>query len=118
MNGPRRISQAELHAYVDGELAADERAEVEALLATAPADLELARELRELNEALKHRYARRLEEKVPPQLQKTLARFANRRRLGLLLPVGRWAATAVLLIAAGTAGYLVRSMQTESRGPE
>ena len=33
MTAPRRISEAELHAFVDGELTGEERAEVEALLA-------------------------------------------------------------------------------------
>jgi anti-sigma factor RsiW len=117
MNGPRRISQAELHAYVDGELEPDERAEVEASLAAAPADIEMARELRELNEALRRRYADRIEQPLPPPLRKTLTRFERRRRLRLL-PAGRLAAAAVLLIAAGAAGYLGRALLVEPRGPE
>ena len=117
MTGPRRISQAELHAYVDGELEAEERAEVEAVLAAAPADLELARELRELNEAIKHRYAGRLEQPLPPQLQKALGRFGSRRRL-YLLSTGRWVAAAILLIAAGAIGYLARGLLAEPRGAE
>ena len=40
MTPERRISEAELHAYVDGELTAEDRAEVEALLAAAPAEAE------------------------------------------------------------------------------
>jgi anti-sigma factor RsiW len=117
MSGPRRISQAELHAYVDGELAAEERAEMEALLSAAPADLELARELRELNEAFKHRYAGRLEEPLPHAMQKTLARFGSRWRFNLPT-AGRWAAAAALLVAAAAFGYLGRGLLAEPRGSE
>jgi anti-sigma factor RsiW len=116
VTGPRRISQAELHAYVDGELAAEERAEVDALLAAAPADLEQARELRELNEALQHRYATRLEEPLPHEMQKALARF-GRRRVDLV-STGRRAAAAALLIAAVVIGYLGRGLLAEPRGAE
>ena len=116
MTGPRRISQAELHAYVDDELAAEERAEVEGLLAAAPTDLERARQLRELNDSLKHRYAGRLDEPLPREMQKAVARFGKRR---LNLPsASRWAAAAVLLIAAGAIGYLARGLLAEPRGSE
>ena len=36
MTPPRHISEAELHALVDGELTGEERAEIEALMASAP----------------------------------------------------------------------------------
>ena len=65
MTAPRRISEAELHALVDGELTGEERAEVEALLAGAPAEQALARDFRDLNQAMRARYAGRLEEPVP-----------------------------------------------------
>jgi len=117
MTEPRRLSPGELHALVDGELAADERAEVEALLGSAPADLGEARELRHLNEALKQRYAHKLDETVPPQLQRTLARFAGRRPIAVRA-LGRWAAAALLLLSAGAAGYAMRALLAEPRGPE
>ena len=41
MTGGQRFSEAELNAFVDGELAGTEAAEVEAALATAPEDLRL-----------------------------------------------------------------------------
>ena len=43
MTAPRRISELELHALVDGELTGEERAEVEALLAASPTEQALAR---------------------------------------------------------------------------
>jgi anti-sigma factor RsiW len=115
---PRRIGPGELHAYVDGELAAEERAEAEALLGSVPADLELARELRQLNEALKRRYAHKLEESVPPQLQEAVARFGGVRHRLAPWALARWAAAAVLLLSAGAAGYVARAMLAEPRGPE
>ena len=36
MTPPRHISEVELHALVDGELTGEERAEIEALMASAP----------------------------------------------------------------------------------
>jgi anti-sigma factor RsiW len=117
MTEPRHVRQSELHAFVDGELAADERAEIEALLGSAPADQEHARELRHLNEALKQRYAHKLDETVPQRLQGAVARFGGRRLLGLRA-VGRWAAAAVLLLSAGAVGYVARAVLAEPRGPE
>src|SRR5207253_2217808 len=62
MTPERNISEAELHAYLDSELTAEDRADVEALLAAAPAEAGLVRDFRDLNEALRERYAGRLEE--------------------------------------------------------
>jgi anti-sigma factor RsiW len=50
-------------------------------------------------------------------MRKTLGRFGSRRRLDLR-SVGRWAAAATLLIAAGAVGYLARGLLTEPRGSE
>ena len=74
MTAPRRISEAELHALVDGELTGEERAEVEALLAGAPTEQALARDFRDLNQAMRARYAGRLEEPVPRPMLEVLAR--------------------------------------------
>ncbi len=107
MTAPRRISEAELHALVDGELTGEERAEVEALLAAAPAEQALARDFRDLNQALRARYAGRLEEPVPRPMLEVLARVPRRRSA---LGMRRWSLAAALLIAitAGLAGYFVR----------
>ena len=69
----------ELHALVDGELTAEERAEVEALLAASPTEQALARDFRDLNQALRARYAGRLEEPMPGPMQEVLARVPRRR---------------------------------------
>jgi anti-sigma factor RsiW len=117
MTGPRRISQMELHAFVDSELAADERAEVEAALAAAPPDLEQARELRDLNEAMRQRYAGGLSEPLPQALQRPLSRFDRKWPL-MARRLVRTAVAAGVVFAAVAAGYLSRGLLTESRGAE
>ncbi len=113
MTAPRRIGETELHALVDGELTGEERAEAEALLTASPADEALARELRGLNEAMRARYAGRLDEPVPEAMRAVLGRMPLR-------PPARaqrqWAFAATLLIAlaAGLAGYFVRGLTVRS----
>jgi anti-sigma factor RsiW len=117
MTAPRRISEAELNALVDGELTGEERAEVEALLAAAPADEALARDFRGLNEAMRARYAGRLEEPVPVAMLQLLGRVP---RWPAALATRQTAFAAALLIAltAGLAGFLVRGLVVDARRPE
>lgn len=117
MTTPRRITETELHALADGELTADERAEVEAALASSPPDLQLVRDIRELNEALRQRYAGRLDEPLPPAFRKPLARLGRRRMPGVRT-FARWAAAAAIVVMAGVGGYFARVLMTEPRGPE
>jgi anti-sigma factor RsiW len=120
MSGQRRISEAELHAFVDGELTKDERAEIEGLMAAAPAELAVVRELSDLNEAIKDRYAGKLAEPVPAAMLEMASRISERaparlRSAGLRMPV---AATILIAVAAGVAGYFVRGLLTDARPPE
>lgn len=117
MTGQRGVSEAELHAFVDGELTPEERAEVEAMLAAAPSEHALAHEFRDLNEAIRGRYAGRLKEPIPPAMRKLAVRlgrsgFPRGRRLG------RLAAAAAIVLAAGTAGYTLRGLISEPHGPD
>lgn len=116
MTGARRISEAELHAFVDGELATTERAEVEALLAAAPEGLRSVRGFTELNERLARHYAHVLEEPIPARLAALTAKPRVRARL---LPAwARAAALVALLVAAAAAGYLVRDFRGGNGGPQ
>lgn len=114
----RRITETELHAFLDGELAADDRAEVEAWLATNPVDAGLLRDFSDLNIAIRERYAGRLMEAVPDRSRAILTRIPVRqaeRRDGFarrLLPI---AAAIVLAALAGAAGYLARGLGVETR---
>jgi anti-sigma factor RsiW len=121
MTGRRRITEAELHAFVDGELAREERAEVEELLAASPADRELARELGELNEAIRARYAACLAEPAPAAVGDRLTGFASSPPGRRAFFAGGWLrAAALLLLVAGAAvaGYAVRGFMLEPRGRE
>jgi anti-sigma factor RsiW len=112
MTNPRRIIDTELHAFIDGELAAEEMAEMEATLAAHPADLALAREFRDLNSALKARYASKLDEPLTPAMKAGIARLrpSPSRRV---VPVLRPLAASLLLLAAGAAGYLMHDRYTD-----
>ncbi len=71
MNEPNRpIDDNELHAYVDGELPAQRRAELDNALATDPALAAAVSELVALRRALHERYDDVLDEPVPPRLQR------------------------------------------------
>jgi anti-sigma factor RsiW len=106
----RRPSEAELHAFVDGELAGAEAAEVQAALASEPADLRSVREICDLNDRLGQRYAHVLAEPVPAHLNRLAARLAGgSRRQWTWLPAmsaRSLVAGALLCVLAAAAGYL------------
>ncbi|MCE4060183.1 anti-sigma factor [Pandoraea sputorum] len=71
MNEPNRpIDDLELHAYVDGELPAQRRAELDNALATDPVLAAAVSELVALRRALHERYDDVLDEPIPPRLQR------------------------------------------------
>jgi anti-sigma factor RsiW len=97
MNGESPITEAELHAYVDGGLAANRRAEVESWLAARPEEAERVAAYRRLSEELRARYQPVLAEPIPAKLM-----HAWRRR-----PRWRAAALAAVWVGLGVAagGY-------------
>jgi len=102
VSGERRISEAELHAFVDGELLGTEVAEVEAALATAPEDLRVARAIANLNDRLTQHYAHVLQEPVPVGMAALAARAGRRRRWA---PAQVRAVSIAALLLAAAAGY-------------
>ncbi|HZT49713.1 MAG TPA: anti-sigma factor [Hyphomicrobiaceae bacterium] len=118
MTTERRFSDTEINALVDGELTAQERVEMDALVASSPADAGLARELRELNDAMRQRYAGRLEEPVPPAMLAALGRVP-RWPAGLATRQATLAAVVVIALLAAAAGYVARGLLAEHPpGPE
>jgi anti-sigma factor RsiW len=118
MSGPRRISEVELHAFVDGELAPVEHAEIAELMAASPADLALAREFREINEAIRARYGGPLPESAPAAAEPHLGRRLAVGWLAWPRRLARPAAAAALVVAAAVAGYVARGLLSETPAPE
>src|ERR1700748_3179192 len=63
------VTEDELHAYVDNELPAERRADVEAWLATHPDDAERVQSWRAMADALHARYDSVADEAVPKRLE-------------------------------------------------
>ena len=120
MTPERRVGESELHAYLDGELTPEDRAEMEALLVASPGEAGLVREFRDLNEAIVQRYAGRLDEPVPHSIQQLLARIPERgtARRGLARRLVPLAAGILVAALAGAGGYIARGLTTETRRPE
>jgi anti-sigma factor RsiW len=118
MTGQRRITEAELHAFVDGELAPGERAEIEELLAASPDDRELAQDFADLNEAIRAHCASCLAESWTAEVGTQLAGFGSSRSAWRHVRPLRAAALALFVAGAAAAGYATRALMTEPRGPE
>lgn len=105
MNAKDQLTDTELNAYVDGELAPEEQRAVEKQLATDPEAAARVAEFRRLNDAIHARYAPVLDEPVPSAMQNAVA--------GDPQPSQKWdwrriAAAVALLLAGGAAGYILR----------
>lgn len=66
------IAEKDLHSYVDGQLDADRRAQVEGYLASQPQAQEQVRQWREQNQALHRLYDGAMNEAIPMQLTSVL----------------------------------------------
>lgn len=94
-NKSDNIGDAELHAYVDGNLAKSRRAAVEAAIVADPAMAETVRAYRTQAEELQARFGAIVDEPVPDRL--------NPRRIAARLDRRRWTAA----IAASTAWLML-----------
>jgi anti-sigma factor RsiW len=97
------VTEDELHAYVDNELPAERRSDVETWLAAHPDDAERVRSWREMAEALHARYDAIADEPVPRRLE--IERLVRQPRRWLY---GAIAATLLAFIAGGGAGWVAR----------
>jgi anti-sigma factor RsiW len=95
------VTEDELHAYVDNELPAERRGDVEAWLATRPDDAERVRSWRTMADALHTRYDGIADEPVPRRLE--IERLVRQPRKWIY---GAIAATLVAFIAGGGVGWL------------
>ena len=97
------VTEDELHAYVDNELPAERRDDVEMWLATHPEDDERVRSWRAMAEALHARYDAVADEPVPKRLE--IERLVRQPRKWIY---GAIAASLVAFIAGGGVGWLAR----------
>lgn len=95
------VTEDELHAYVDNELPAERRGDVEAWLMAHPDDAERVRSWRAMAEALHARYDAVADEPVPKRLD--VERLVRQPRKWVYAAV---AATLVAFIAGGGVGWL------------
>ena len=95
------VTEDELHAYVDNELPAERRGDVEAWLAAHPDDAERVQSWRAMAEALHARYDSVADEAVPKRLE--IERLVRQPRKWVY---GAIAATLVAFIAGGGVGWL------------
>lgn len=97
------VTEDELHAYVDNELPAERRGDVEAWLAAHPDDAERVRSWRAMADALHARYDGVADEAIPRRLR--IDRLASQPRRWMM---GAVAATLVAFAAGGGAGWVAR----------
>jgi anti-sigma factor RsiW len=95
------VTEDELHAYVDNELPAERRTDVEAWLASHPDDAERVRSWLAMADALHARYDAVADEPVPPRLD--IERLVRQPRKWFY---GAVAATLAAFIAGGGLGWL------------
>ena len=104
MTDPRiPVTEDELHAYVDNELPAERRGDVEAWLAAHPDDAARVQSWRSMAEALHARYDQVADEAVPKRLE--IERLVQQPRKWLY---GAIAATLAAFIVGGSVGWLAR----------
>ena len=97
------VTEDELHAYVDNELPAERRSDVEAWLASHPDDAARVQSWRAMAEALPARYDSVIDEAVPKRLD--IERLVRQPRKWVY---GAIAATLTAFIIGGGAGWLAR----------
>ena len=102
------VTEADLHAYVDGALAAARVAEVEAYLAAHAEDGARAAAYRQQNQALRQHFDAVLAEPVPQRLREPAAR-RNRS------PALRFAVVAGWVALGGISGWYLHALHADRR---
>src|SRR5437879_13021040 len=97
------VTEDELHAFVDNELPAERRSDVEAWLAAHPDDAARVQSWRAMAETLHARYDSVADEAVPKRLE--IERLVRQPRKWIY---GAIAATLAAFIAGGGVGWIAR----------
>ena len=104
------VTEEELHAYVDGELAPDRKASVEAWLAGHPEDFTRVDAWRSLADAIRTRYGAVATEPVPARLSVHQIERAGRSWRGMAA-----AAAVMAFLIGGVAGWTARTIAAPGR---
>jgi anti-sigma factor RsiW len=104
MTAPGTIEEADLHAYVDGEIAGQRCAEISAWLAAHPAEASRVAEWRRQKEEIRATFAGVGEEAVPERMQALLRAARPPRRWPAM---GSIAAGLAMLVAGAVAGWVL-----------
>src|SRR5690349_3892875 len=99
------VTEDELHAYVDNELPAERRADVEAWLAAHPDDAERVQSWRAMAALLHARYDAVADEAIPQRLE--IDRLVQQPRSWIY---GAVAAALLAFVAGGSIGWLARGV--------
>ena len=106
MTEPRMpVTEDELHAYIDNELPAERRGDVEAWLATHPEDAERVQSWRAMADLLHARYDAVADEAVPQRLE--IDRLVRQPRSWIY---GAVAAALLAFVAGGSVGWLAHGV--------
>jgi anti-sigma factor RsiW len=95
------VTEDELHSYIDNELPAERRGDVEAWLATHPEDAERVQSWQTMADALHARYDGVADEAVPKRLE--IERLVRQPRKWM---AGAIAAAVLAFIAGGSVGWM------------
>jgi anti-sigma factor RsiW len=104
------VTEDELHAYLDGELPADRRVEVEAWLASHPDDAARLNEWRSQKDAIRTRYAAVADEPVPARFGLDRLMRAGSRSWRAIAA----AAAIVSFLAGGVVGWMAHGASAEA----
>ncbi len=98
------VTEAELHAYVDGLLPQARRGEIETYLGTQPEDARRVQGWREQNQALHGWFDAVLDEPLPLRMRAPVRRLPS---------LSRYAAAVVWLVLGGVAGWYLHAFNAD-----
>lgn len=109
-----RVTEQDLHAYIDGQLDLRRLSEVELYLGNNPSDLRMVHEYRQINRLLQQQQKQALRQPVPENLTKIKAKTTPAYRAWLIKPM-RVAATVAWLAIGVTTGWVLNSLDDQQQ---
>lgn len=103
---PYSVTEADLHAYVDGFLATERAREIEAYLAARPEQQRRIEVYRKQNDALRELFNPVLDEAIPPRLSAGLKDWRAQ--------FGRYAAGLLIAVVSGASGWMLHDARVDT----